>query len=173
MSSSSVPSAAPSPVTLRPLTAADVTRLEELEAQLFPGDSPWSAAAFAEELRSPWTYYVGAERDGALIGYAGLGYGLGEAEVHTIGVDPAYQGRGIGELLLSDILAEADRRQSTVFLEVRVDNDPAIGLYKKHGFVQLGVRKNYYQPSGADALTMRRDAIFDREKNGGKKGTLC
>lgn len=59
---------------------------------------------------------------------------------------PPTRGGGIGELLLSDILAEADRRQSTVFLEVRVDNDPAIGLYKKHGFVQLGVRKNYYQP---------------------------
>jgi len=65
-------------------------------------------------------------------------------------------------LLLTAILAEADRRHSTVFLEVRVGNGPAIGLYKKHGFVQLGVRKNYYQPSGADALTMRRDAVKER-----------
>lgn len=151
-----------SEVTLRGLTEADVTRLEELEVLLFPCDSPWSAAAFAEELGSQWTYYVGAEQNGVLIGYAGLGYGFGEAEVHTIGVDPQLQGEGVGELLLTEILAEADRRRSTVFLEVRVGNGPAIGLYKKHGFVQLGVRKNYYQPSGADALTMRRDAVKER-----------
>ncbi|MFP7664509.1 MAG: ribosomal protein S18-alanine N-acetyltransferase [Corynebacterium pyruviciproducens] len=145
-------------VKLRGLTNADVGRLAELESQLFAGESPWSAYAFLEELASRWTYYVGATVDSELVGYAGLGYGLGEAEVHTIGVDPKFQGLGIGKLLLEDILAEADRREATVFLEVRFDNGPAISLYESHGFERLGVRKNYYQPSGADAITMRREA---------------
>jgi len=94
------------------------------------------------------------------VGYAGISR-LGrkppfEYEVHTIGVDPAYQGQGIGRELLDRLLAIADG--GTVFLEVRTDNEPAIGLYESAGFVKMGVRKRYYRISGADAYTMRRDA---------------
>ena len=78
-----------------------------------------------------------------------------EYEIHTIGVDPAYQGQGIGRRLLSELLEYA--AGGAVFLEVRTDNEAAIALYESVGFVNVGLRRRYYRASGADAYTMRRD----------------
>ena len=80
-----------------------------------------------------------------------------EAEIHTIGVDPGHQGRGIGRALLRGLLAAADAVHATVYLEVRTDNDPARALYESEGFTVVGLRRRYYRPSGADAHTMRRE----------------
>jgi [ribosomal protein S18]-alanine N-acetyltransferase len=147
----------------------DVRRCAEIEKLLFATDDPWSAAAFHSELDSG-AYYIGAYRDlghgptgdGELVGYAGLAVvgrkGDVEAEVHTIGVLPSEQGAGVGTALLRVLLIRADELDAPVFLEVRTDNEPAISLYEKHGFVQVGFRRRYYQPSGADAYTMRRPA---------------
>jgi ribosomal-protein-alanine N-acetyltransferase len=143
------------------LTYADAARCAELEAQLFDGDDPWPAAAFMRELDSRHNEYVAARADDKLIGYAGITR-LGrqppfEYEVHTIGVDPAYQGQGIGRRLLNRLLEFADG--AAVFLEVRTDNEPALELYRSAGFVTVGLRRRYYRASGADAFTMRRDAL--------------
>jgi ribosomal-protein-alanine N-acetyltransferase len=154
--------------TIDALTRADVNRCAELEALLFDGDDPWPAAAFIDELNGKHNHYVAARSRLAgdvrhrladkLVGYAGIAR-LGrkppfEYEVHTIGVDPAYQGHGIGRRLLADLLDFADG--GVVHLEVRTDNEPAIALYRSAGFADVGVRKRYYRVSGADAYTMRR-----------------
>lgn len=149
------------PVTVGALTPADAERCAALEAQLFDGDDPWPAAAFERELASAHNHYVGARTAGLLVGYAGISR-LGrkppfEYEVHTIGVDPIYQGHGIGRRLLDELLTFA--RDGVVYLEVRTDNEPAIALYRSVGFAQIGVRKRYYRVSGADAYTMRREAL--------------
>jgi [ribosomal protein S18]-alanine N-acetyltransferase len=148
------------PVTVGALTPADAERCAELEAVLFPGDDPWPAVAFSRELAGNHNHYVGARTGGTLVGYAGISR-LGrkppfEYEVHTIGVDPAYQGRGIGRRLLDDLLAFADG--GVVYLEVRTDNEAAIALYRSSGFEQIGLRRRYYRVSRADAYTMRREA---------------
>ncbi|BCI51940.1 ribosomal-protein-alanine acetyltransferase [Mycolicibacterium litorale] len=146
-------------VVYGPLTKADAARCAELEAVLFPGDDPWPARAFHAELDGGHTHYVAARDDGTLVGYAGIAQ-LGrtppyEYEIHTIGVDPAYQGRGIGRRMLEMLLEVAD--DGVIFLEVRTDNEPAIALYESVGFARVGLRKRYYRISGADAYTMRRD----------------
>jgi ribosomal-protein-alanine N-acetyltransferase len=148
-------------ITIGALTPADADRCAELEAQLFPGDDPWPAVVFNRELASKDTHYVCARSAaGTLVGYAGISR-LGrkppfEYEVHTIGVDPAYQGQGIGRQLLNELLEFAD--SGVVYLEVRTDNDAAIALYRSVGFDQIGLRRRYYRVSGADAYTMRREA---------------
>jgi ribosomal-protein-alanine N-acetyltransferase len=142
------------------LTAGDADGCAELEAQLFPGDDPWPATAFLRELESEHNHYVAARVDGVLVGYAGITR-LGrkppyEYEIHTIGVDKTHQGEGIGRGLLDRLLDIASG--GVVFLEVRTDNDAAVGLYESVGFAAVGVRKRYYRVSGADAYTMRREA---------------
>lgn len=143
------------------LTRADARRCAELESVLFDGDDPWPEKAFAREVNAPHIRYVAARCDGVLVGYAGMAR-LGrvapfEYEIHTVGVDPDYQGRGIGRAMMARLL-EAAGPDATVFLEVRTDNEAALALYHGLGFHKVGVRKRYYQASGADAYTMRRGA---------------
>jgi ribosomal-protein-alanine N-acetyltransferase len=146
-------------LTFGELTLADAARCAELEVQLFPGDDPWPPEAFVRELAGKHNRYVAARDDGLLVGYAGISR-LGrvppfEYEVHTIGVDPAYQGRGIGRRLLDELLDFAG--DSVVYLEVRTDNAAAIALYRSVGFTNVGLRRRYYRVSGADAYTMARE----------------
>lgn len=140
------------------LSPRDAGRCAELEQTLFARDDPWPAPAFVRELAARHNRYVAARVDEVLVGYAGISR-LGrtppfEYEIHTIGVDPAYQGRGIGRRMMTELLTDAD---SVVYLEVRTDNPTAIALYTSLGFATVGLRKRYYRASGADAFTMRRD----------------
>lgn len=144
------------------LQVTDAARCAELEMQLFEGDDPWPEFSFVRELGARHNRYVAARADDKLVGYAGISR-LGrtppfEYEIHTIGVDPAYQGKGIGRRMMNDLLDGIDPG-SVVYLEVRTDNVPAIALYESLGFEKMGVRKRYYQASGADAYTMRRDPV--------------
>jgi [ribosomal protein S18]-alanine N-acetyltransferase len=148
-------------ITIGALTVDDAERCAQLEAMLFPGDDPWPTAAFLRELAAPHNYYVAARTADTLIGYGGISR-LGrtppfEYEVHTIGVDPTYQGRGVGRRLLDELLNFA--AGAVVHLEVRTDNESAIALYRSVGFTPVGLRKRYYRVSGADAYTMRREVL--------------
>lgn len=154
--------------SFRPLQREDASRCAELENALFPGDDPWSQAVFEQEICSPHTRYVAvdyaAEETAAalLVGYGGIGR-LGpmeapEYEIHTVGVAPDHQGRGLGRRIMEQLVAVADAQPGEIFLEVRTDNTPALRLYLSLGFRILGTRPHYYQPSGADAYTMCRAA---------------
>ena len=156
---------------LRELGPADAHRCAQLERELFANEGPWTEADFRAEFASAHTFYLGVEGVASqepgkpparvLVGYAGLAQ-LGpsddpEFEIHTIGVDPRAQRRGVARLLMDNFCYVADRVSAPVFLEVRTDNEPAIGLYRAYGFDTLGLRKNYYA-GGGDAYTMRRPA---------------
>jgi ribosomal-protein-alanine N-acetyltransferase len=147
----------------------DITQCVKIERTLFPDDDPWSAQAFHAELDAGGYYLVARPDDTEqVVGYAGLavvGRRLGEfeASVHTIGVEPEYQSMGIGTALLRALLARADALLAPVFLEVRTDNESALALYERHGFTRIGLRKRYYQPSGADAYNMMRPAKNQEE----------
>jgi [ribosomal protein S18]-alanine N-acetyltransferase len=145
-----------SAVVLEPLRWWDLARVAALESELFAGDSPWPAEAFWAELAAGHHYVAHRRPDGTVDGYAGLGEADDDATVHTIGVDPRVQGRGIGRALLGELIATAQARR--MLLEVRTDNVPAISLYESCGFARVGLRRRYYQPSGADAYTMVRPA---------------
>ncbi|MEV6909862.1 ribosomal protein S18-alanine N-acetyltransferase [Amycolatopsis sp. NPDC051071] len=157
---------------LEPLRRKDIPRCVEIEKVLFPEDSPWSAHAFHAELDAGGHYLIARPDDrDEVIGYAGLAVvgrrGDYEASIHTIGVDPGRQRKGVGTALLTALLARADELDAPVFLEVRTDNDAAITLYERHGFKRVGLRKRYYQPSGADAYTMARPRAQVRDEVAG------
>jgi [ribosomal protein S18]-alanine N-acetyltransferase len=140
------------------MTADDLDSVLSLEVSLF-GAEAWSRQMLAGELtQQPATrYYLVAEQDEAIIGYAGLMTAASQADVLTIAVATLRWGQGIGSELIAALLAEAARRGCTeIFLEVRADNTRAQCLYQRWGFAEIGIRRGYYQPSGTDAIVMRR-----------------
>jgi [ribosomal protein S18]-alanine N-acetyltransferase len=153
----------PAGTRLRPMTLADLGNVLVIERELFQ-DDPWTPEMFTEEVVQPSTsrlyLVVEDEAGGALAGYAGLMFipGGTQADVLTIAVAPTHWERGIGSALLGALIKEArDRSCAEVFLEVREDNARARGLYLRRGFEEIGVRRGYYQPSGVDAIVMRKD----------------
>jgi [ribosomal protein S18]-alanine N-acetyltransferase len=146
--------------SLRPLRYEDLAAVLDLERTLFPDDA-WSPGMFAEELamQGRGRHYVAAEEGNALVGYAGMMLPGGrQAEVLTLAVDERHWGQGTGSALLTDLLDEAARQNcQEVFLEVRADNPRAQDLYRRFGFEHVGIRRGYYQPSGMDAIVMRRE----------------
>ena len=146
-------------VRLRPMRLADLPAVLRLEEELFAPDT-WTAAMYRDELsRTDSRHYLVAEDETGIVGYAGLIAYADEAHVATIGVAAKRQGERIGSRLLDELLAEADRRSPVVLLEVRADNPVAQGLYRRRGFTEIARRRGYYQPSGADAVVMRRELL--------------
>jgi ribosomal-protein-alanine N-acetyltransferase len=146
-------------VRLRPMRQADVEAVLPLAQQLFAGDPPWTAAQFESELSGvPDTrWYVVAETDAQVVGYAGLMQAGETADVQTLAVAPQYQRSGIATALLTAIIAEAERRGlRALLLEVRAENEAALALYARHGFEQISRRRGYYDAGRADALVLRR-----------------
>lgn len=144
---------------LRPMRQTDVDAVVPLERRLFAGDPPWSAGQFRSELaRVPdRRWYVVAERDGELAGYAGASFAIDTAEIQTLAVAPAHQRRGLGTLLLETLVAEAVRRGAReLLLEARADNEAALALYAKHGFERIAVRRGYYGAGRYDGVVLRR-----------------
>ncbi len=142
---------------LRRLRWFDVEALVPLEVELF-GAGAWSAETFWSELAAPGrTYLLAPGGAGEPLGYAGLACARGgDADVQTLAVAPAARGRGLGRALLRALLERARQQQATsVVLEVRADNDVALGLYASEGFERLSVRRRYY-PGDVDAVVMRR-----------------
>jgi ribosomal-protein-alanine N-acetyltransferase len=146
-------------VSLRPMTRNDLPGVIELEHTVF-GDEAWTEQMLIGELdQQPASrHYLVAEDGSRVVGYAGLLEAGGQGDVVTLAVAIDHWGHGVGSALLDALLAEARRRGcGEVFLEVRTDNLRAQELYRRYGFSQIGIRRGYYQPSGADALVMRRD----------------
>lgn len=145
--------------TLRRATGDDLEAIMAIERATFPDDS-WSTSSMRAELAGPHGHYLVALDDGGGVeGYAGLlaPVGTGQADVQTIAVVESARGRGVGRLLLEELLAEAGRRGAgEVFLEVRAGNEPAKHLYASLGFERIAVRPHYYQPGDEDAWVMRR-----------------
>jgi [ribosomal protein S18]-alanine N-acetyltransferase len=139
----------------------DIAPVMELERELF-GDEAWTDAMYWSELAERDTrLYLVDESDGVVTAYGGLcAYVPHEAYIQTIGVATAAQGHGLGTALLVALLDEAQRRGvAHVDLEVKADNDTARRLYERHGFTEIAVRRNYYQPSGTDAIVMRKELV--------------
>lgn len=139
---------------IRAAEEQDLDRIAELENVLF-ADSPWPWKEFEHELHeNPFAILLVDEEEGRVVGYLDYWILYEQAQVATIGVDPEYQNRGIGSALLSYAEKDAaDQGCETFSLEVRVSNAPARHLYEKHGFIQVNIRKGYYE-NGEDAYLM-------------------
>lgn len=143
---------------VRSMQLADLPRVVEIEKACF--GERWTLNAFRNELANAASTYFVLEAEGQVVGYAGYWLILEEAHITTIGVDPACQRRGYGELLLLELINHAERAGTKwLTLEVRATNVAAQKLYEKYGFTSLGRRKGYYQDNNEDALIMWTENI--------------
>jgi [ribosomal protein S18]-alanine N-acetyltransferase len=141
-------------ITLRAMELKDVDDVWEIEKLSFR--TPWSRASFLDEMQiNQKARYIVAELGDTVVGYGGMWFIVDEAHITNIAVHPDYRGQKIGEKIVEAMMAAAQRESIiSLTLEVRVTNIPAINLYKKLGFEDIGIRKGYYSDTGEDALIM-------------------
>jgi ribosomal-protein-alanine N-acetyltransferase len=138
-------------VSIRRAEFPDVPAMAAIESASF--SNPWHPHALQSLVtRDKAIVLVAVDEDRGLVGYAVCWWVLDEAELANIAVREDCRGRGVGSALLDRVLDEIRALQvDRVFLEVRMSNQRAHGLYLKRGFVQIGVRKGYYQKPVEDA----------------------
>lgn len=141
---------------LRKGVPGDVDQMEILEQQCF--SVPWSKDSLLYELaENPLALYVVAEVEGRVAGYVGVWTIVDEGHITNVAVSPDFRGRHIGMALIDTMIDVTEKQGVKSYtLEVRASNAPAIGLYKKFGFVSEGLRKGYYEDNGEDAIIMWR-----------------
>lgn len=142
------------------MKAEHVTQVAQLEKLCFA--DPWSEKSIASELNNYWAYWVVALWDDRVIGYIGSQSSFDETDVMNVAVHPDFRRKGIAESLIETLIKELKNRGShALMLEVRASNVPAIALYEKLGFLQVGCRKNYYRNPKEDALILRKEWEYE------------
>lgn len=118
---------------------------------------PWDETALFTYLMREDALLYAAREDGRVIGFAGLLMAPPEADILDVTVLPEFRRTGVGSALLETLFQNAEAQGvNTVYLEVRAGNGPAKALYRKKGFTQIGLRKQYYSDPVEDALIMEK-----------------
>ena len=138
------------------MNASHVPQIAALEEICFA--DPWSEQSIASELKSTWSYWLVAQEADRVVGYVGSQSAIDEADIMNVAVHPDYRRQGIAEKLINSLVEELKNRGiHALLLEVRASNAPAIALYEKLGFQQVGLRKNYYRNPKEDARILRKE----------------
>jgi len=133
------------------LSQSDSGALHAIE--LAAHSHPMSASLFEGNLQR--YHAIGLKDQKGWIGFALISLVAGEAELLDFVVAPQQQGRGIGSAFLQWLIDRLSNKAERFYLEVRASNEPAIHLYGNAGFVEMGIRENYYP-----AKNGREDAIL-------------
>lgn len=138
------------------MNESHILPIAELEKRCF--SNPWSVNSITSELNNPLSAWVVAMDAEKLVGYVGSQSVLGWADMMNLAVAPEYRRRGIGEELIKQLISHLQKNEVTCLtLEVRASNAPAIALYEKMGFCEVGIRPNYYHNPKEDALILRKE----------------
>ena len=155
-------------VKIRPAIPTDLDAIAELELHSF--SNPWHPDTFRSLLKQPRALVLAAEDPiQGVVGYAVLWWVLDQGELANLAVGEDQRGRGIGSSLLDRAVTHAmSQGVESLFLEVRVSNESALGLYKSRGFAQISIRRGYYQNPPEDALVLVKHLVpaFRTESDG-------
>ena len=139
-----------------PMNETHVSAVAELEKLCF--SAPWSERSIASELQNEYSLWLVEERDGVAVAYVGSQSCPPEADVMNVAVAPAFRRQGVGEGLMVALMDSLRAKgMESLTLEVRASNSPAIALYDRLGFTEVGRRPNYYTDPREDALIMRKE----------------
>lgn len=141
-------------ILYRLMHRADIPAVVDTENEAFP--TPWTVEIFEHEMSgNPYARYLVAEWDGQVIGHCGMWIVLDECHITNVAVRKDYRGKKIGEGLMREAISLCQSLDVRLMsLEVRVSNTVAQNLYRKLGFQDGGIRKNYYTDDHEDALVM-------------------
>ncbi len=143
-------------ITITNMTPDHVQAIAELEKLCF--SDPWPVEGILPELSNPLSYWLVAMDGSLVVGYIGSQSVCGEADMMNVAVSPDYRRQGIAQQLVEALVAGLKGKEVySLTLEVRASNDPAIALYHKLGFAQVGRRPNYYRNPKEDALILRKE----------------
>lgn len=149
-------------IDIRPMRWWDIEPVASIERECFPSDT-WTVEQFWQELAQPTRRYFVATDDRRVVGYAGAFVLPPDSDVQTIAVSQSARSRGVGRALLAELVTAARAGGATaMMLEVRDDNDDALGLYGAFGFAVIARRSAYY-PDGGDALILQRRPLGSEE----------
>lgn len=141
---------------LVPMDRSHLAGVAELERMCF--STPWNEAMLEEELYNDTASFIVAEgEDGTVLGYAGLHVILDEGYIDNVAVRPSCRRMGLGDRLLDVFIRFGQANLAFLTLEVRPSNTPAVALYEKNGFKEVGRRPNYYDDPKEDALLLTRE----------------
>lgn len=145
---------ADAPLHERDATHDDLDAIEALDAAVF--GNPWSAELYRQELFRAYARLRVLVEGEAIVGLC-CSWQIGdEAHLLRIATRADRRGRGLGRRLLRSCLAHArERGCASMVLEVAASNEVAIGLYRAHGFTEIGRRRGYYRHPPDDGVTMR------------------
>ena len=143
-------------IEIRLMTASDVAPVAALEKFCF--SDPWSEKSVASELENQLALWLVAVEGETVVGYVGSQTVMDETDMMNVAVHPDFRRRGIAEALVNGLVEELKTKDShCLTLEVRASNAPAIALYEKLGFSEIGRRKKYYRNPREDALILRKE----------------
>ena len=138
------------------MTAAHVLQVAALERECF--SDPWSQQSVASELSNPLSLWLVWVEDGVVLGYVGSQTVMDETDMMNVAVAPAARRRGIAQKLIEALVQQLQKQGSRCLsLEVRASNAPAIALYGRLGFREVGRRLNYYRHPKEDGLILRKE----------------
>lgn len=148
----------PSPYRLLPMDVAHIDAVLEIDRVSFPTPARAKLLLYEITQNKLAHYQVLTSEDSlnrTIVGHAGYWTIAGEAHISTIAVAPSWRGRGLGELLLLNMMFMANEQAAqSATLEVRPSNQVAQSLYRKYAFERVGVRRGYYRDTGEDAMLM-------------------
>ncbi len=140
-------------MTITDVKPCHLREIAEIENACF--SLPWTFEQLEKQMSADNCIFLAATNDdGALMGYIGLMFVLDEGYISNVAVSPNYRRRGVADALITELIERTKKRLSFLTLEVRESNLAAIELYSKHGFEQVGKRKNYYDKPKEAALLM-------------------
>nr|WP_285847234.1 ribosomal protein S18-alanine N-acetyltransferase [Sporosarcina luteola] len=136
------------------MTLEDIPAVVEIEQEAFA--TPWTQEVFEHEMTgNDYAHYIVAVSDDEVIGHCGMWVVLDESHITNVAVRTHMRGHGIGEALMRRAMELCKANEVRLMtLEVRVSNHTAQNLYRKLGFQDGGIRKNYYTDDHEDALVM-------------------
>src|SRR5574344_204842 len=141
-------------VVINEVLVSDCKRIAELEKECF--SLPWSADSVVESLNQDCTLFLKAEYEGQIVGYIGLYRFFDEGDITNIAVTSLYRRNNIAKKLIESIIEKCKNLGvHEITLEVRESNIKAISLYEKTGFVDIGIRKDFYEKPIENAKIMR------------------